>query len=117
MKIEGEAKLLRIFVGESDKHGHKPLYQAIVELLRDRGLAGATVLRGVEGFGTNSRIHTARILYLSADLPMVIECVDTVERIDAVLGELDELVGDGLVTVERVAVISYRPASDPGGDA
>jgi hypothetical protein len=112
MKIEGEGKLLRIFVGESDKRGRKPLYQAIVELLRDRGLAGATVLRGVEGFGANSRIHTTRILQLSEDLPMVIECVDTVERIDAILPELDELVDDGLITLERVEVITYRPGSE-----
>ena len=114
MKIEGEGKLLRIFVGESDKRGRKPLYQAIVELLRNRGLAGATVLRGVEGFGANSRIHTTRILQLSEDLPMVIECVDTVERIDAILPELDELVDDGLITLERVEVITYRPGSKAG---
>lgn len=113
MKIEGEGKLLRVFVGESDKHGHKPLYQAIVEMLRERGLAGATVLRGIEGFGAHSRIHTQRILQLSDDLPVVIECVDAAERIDAILPDLDALVGDGLVTLEQVEVIAYRPGSEP----
>jgi uncharacterized protein len=113
VKIEGEGKLLRIFVGESDKHGRKPLYQAIVELLRERGLAGATVLRGVEGFGAHSRIHTQRILQLSGDLPVVIECVDSAERIDAILPALDELVDNGLVTLERVEVITYRPGTEP----
>jgi PII-like signaling protein len=112
MRIEGEGKLLRIFVGESDKHGSKPLYQAIVELLRERGLAGATVLRGVEGFGAHSRLHTARILRLSEDLPMVIECVDRSERIDEVLPHLDELVEEGMVTVEPVEVITYRAAEE-----
>jgi len=115
MKIEGEGKLLRVFIGESDKHGSKPLYQAIVEMLRKHGLAGATVLRGVEGFGAHSRIHTHRILQLSEDLPMVIECVDSAERIDSVLPALDEMVDDGLVTLERVEVITYRPGSAPGG--
>ena len=114
MKIEGEGKLLRVFVGESDKHGHKPLYQAIVELLRERGLAGATVLRGVEGFGAHSRLHTDRILRLTQDLPMVIECVDTAERIDEVLPLLDEIVDEGLLTVERVEVIAYRAGEPPG---
>ena len=115
MKIEGEGRLLRIFIGESDKHGSKPLYQAIVEMLRKHGLAGATVLRGVEGFGAHSRIHTHRILQLSDDLPMVIECVDTAEKIDWVLPTLDEMVDDGLVTLERVEVITYRPGSEGAG--
>lgn len=112
MKIEGEGKLLRIFVGESDKHGSKPLYQAIVEMLRERGLAGATVLRGVEGFGARSHLHTHRILRLSEDLPMVIECVDLAERIDAVLPILDEMVEEGMVTLERVEVVAYRAGSE-----
>jgi uncharacterized protein len=107
-RIEGEGKLLRIFIGESDKHGHKPLYQSIVEMLREEGLAGATVLRGVEGFGAHSHLHTARILRLSEDLPMVIECVDTAERIDAVMPKLDAMIGDGMVTLERVEVVTYR---------
>jgi PII-like signaling protein len=113
MKIEGEGKLLRIFVGESDRHGRKPLYQAIVEMLRKEGLAGATVLRGIEGFGARSRLHTARILRLSEDLPIVIEVVDTAERIDAVLPQLDEMVTEGMVTLERVEVVAYRAGSEP----
>lgn len=108
MKIEGEGKLLRVFIGESDKHGHKPLYQAIVEMLREEGLAGATVLRGVEGFGAHSRLHTARILRLSEDLPIVIEVVDRAEQIDKVMPKLDAMIGDGMVTLERVEVVAYR---------
>lgn len=110
MRIEGEGKLLRVFVGESDHHGRKPLYQAIVEMLREEGVAGATVLRGVEGFGAHSRLHTARILRLSEDLPVVIEAVDRAERIDAVLPKLDAMVTEGLVTLERVEIIAYRAA-------
>jgi len=108
MKIEGEGKLLRIFVGESDRWHDKPLYQAIVERVREEGLAGATVLRGIEGFGADSRLHTARILRLSEDLPVVIEIVDSAEQIDRVLPVLDEMVGEGMVTLERVEVIAYR---------
>lgn len=108
MKIEGPGKLLRIFVGESDHWHGRPLYQAVVELLRREGLAGATVVRGVEGFGAHSRIHTARILRLSEDLPMVIEVVDRAERIQAVLPKLDEMVAEGLVMVADVEVIMYR---------
>ncbi len=115
MKLEGEGKLLRIFIGESDKHGRKPLYQAIVEMLREEGMAGATVLRGIEGFGANSHLHTARILRLSEDLPVVIEVADTAERIEAVMPKLDEMVEDGLVTLERVQVVAYR-AQDRQGD-
>jgi PII-like signaling protein len=108
MKIEGEGKLLRIFVGESDRWHGKPLYQAIVERMREEGLAGATVLRGIEGFGADSRLHTARILRLSEDLPVVIEIVDSAEQIDRVLPVLDEMVGEGMVTLERVELIAYR---------
>ena len=108
MKLEGEGKLLRIFIGESDKHGRKPLYQAIVEMLREEGMAGATVLRGIEGFGANSHLHTARILRLSEDLPIVIEVVDTAEKIEAIMPKLDEMVTDGMVTLERVEVVTYR---------
>jgi PII-like signaling protein len=108
VKLEGEGKLLRIFIGESDKHGRKPLYQAIVEMLREEGLAGATVLRGIEGFGATSRLHTARILRLSEDLPIVIEVADTAEQIEAVMPKIDELVTEGLVTLERVEVVTYR---------
>ena len=108
MKLEGEGKLLRLFIGESDTWHGKPLYQAIVERVRGDGLAGATVIRGIEGFGSSSRLHTSRILRLSEDLPVVIEIVDTAERIDAVLPVLDEMVSEGMVTVERVDVIAYR---------
>lgn len=109
-----QAKLLRIFIGESDTHDGRPLYQAIVELLRSRGLAGATVLRGIEGFGKSSRLHAAHILRLSEDLPVVIECVDTGEQIESVLPGLDEMIGDGLVTLERVDVRVYRAGGDDG---
>jgi PII-like signaling protein len=108
VKLEGEGKLLRIFIGESDKHGRKPLYQAIVEMLREEGMAGATVLRGVEGFGANSHLHTARILRLSEDLPIVIEVADTAEKIEAIMPRLDEMITDGMVTLERVEVVTYR---------
>ena len=113
MKIEGEGKLLRIFVGESDGWHGKPLYQAIVERVRKEGLAGATVIRGIEGFGADSRLHTARILRLSEDLPIVVEIVDSAEKIERILPILDEMVGEGMVTVERVEVIAYR-GSAPG---
>ena len=112
MKLEGEGKLLRIFVGESDRYEGKPLYRAIVERVRAEGLAGATVVRGIEGFGADSHLHTSRILRLSEDLPVVIEVVDTPERIDAILPALDEMVGEGMVTVERVQIIAYRSSAD-----
>ena len=108
MRIDGPALLVRIYVGEADHHDGKPLYQAIVELLRARGLAGATVLRGIEGFGANARLHTTRLLRLSEDLPVLIEAVDAEDRIRAVLPELDEMVGDGLITLEKVEVLAYR---------
>ena len=108
MKLEGEGTLLRIFIGESDKHGRKPLYQAIVEMLRGQGMAGATVLRGIEGFGATSHLHTARILRLSEDLPIVIEVADTAERIEAIMPRIDEMVREGMVTLERVEVVTYR---------
>jgi hypothetical protein len=108
MRWEGEGKLLRIFIGESDTWHGKPLYEAIVERVRKEGLAGATVIRGLEGFGAHSRLHTSRILRLSEDLPVVIEIVDTVEQIDRILPTLDEMVEEGMVTVERVQVIAYR---------
>lgn len=108
MRLEGEGKLLRIFVGESDRWQGKPLYEAIVRLAREQGMAGATVLRGLEGFGADSHLHTARILRLSEDLPIVIEMVDTEERIDAILPLLDPMIAEGMVTVERVHIVSYR---------
>jgi PII-like signaling protein len=108
MKIEGTGLLVRIYVGESDQWHGRPLYEAIVHLLRDRGLAGATVLRGIEGFGAKAHIHTTRILRLSEDLPVLIEIVDEETRIRAILPELDTMVKDGLITLERVEVIAYR---------
>lgn len=108
MKLFDEAKLLRIFIGESDRHEGRPLYQVIVERARERGLAGATVLRGFHGFGAASRIYTTRILRLSQDLPIVIEIVDEPERIAAFVEELDGLIDEGLVTLEKVEVVVYR---------
>ena len=106
--LSGAAKLLRIYIGESDRWHGRALSTAIIEMLRREGIAGATVLRGVEGFGANSRIHTAHILRLSEDLPLVIEVVDQVERIEAVLPTIDEMVSDGMVTLSDVEVVHYR---------
>lgn len=114
MHLPSEAYLLRIFIGESDKLHGRPLYEVIVEEARKRGMAGATVLRGMLGFGATSRIHTSKILRLSEDLPMVIEIVDTQERIDAFLPYLDEQIGEGLVTLEKINVITYRHNSTHG---
>jgi len=108
MKVPEDGYLLRIFVGESDRYGHHPLYEAIVLKARADGLAGATVLRGVMGFGKNSILHTAKILRLSEDLPMVVEIVDSLEKIEMFLPHLDEMIQDGLVTLERVRVIHYK---------
>jgi PII-like signaling protein len=108
MTIPEEGYLLRIFVGESDKVGHRPLYEVIVLKAREAGLAGATVLRGVMGFGKNSILHTAKILRLSEDLPMVIEIVDSLEKVEAFLPELDAMITDGLVTMEKVKVLHYK---------
>ena len=112
MRLEGEGKLLRLFIGESDTWHGRPLYQAIVERVRKEGLAGATVLRGLEGFGADSRLHTSRILRLSEDLPVVIEIVDTPEQIDRVVPILDEMVGEGMLTLERVQIVSYRSSDE-----
>jgi len=111
MKIPHEAVLLRIFIGESDRHGHQPLYEAIVLKAREAHLAGATVLRGPMGFGKSSRLHTAKILRLSMDLPIVVEIVDSEEKIQAFLPLLDQMMGGGLVTLEKVRVIGYRSDS------
>lgn len=105
MTIPSEAFLLRIFIGESDKCEGKPLYEVIVERARKNGLAGATVLRGFLGFGVNSRIHTSKVLRLSEDLPIVIEIVDAEEKVNAFLSEVDSLMGEGLVTLEKVRVV------------
>ncbi len=103
-----EGHLLRIFIGESDKHDGKPLYQWLVLKAREHGLAGATVLRGTEGFGAHSRLHTAKILRLSVDLPIIVEIVDTLEKIEAFLPLVDEAVNEGLATMERVQIRFYR---------
>jgi hypothetical protein len=108
MKIPEEGYLLRVFVGESDKQGHIPLYEAIVLSARKAGLAGATVTRGLMGFGRHSVVHTSKILRLSEDLPMVVEIVDSLEKIEAFLPTLDTMVSEGLVTLEKVRVIHYR---------
>jgi hypothetical protein len=112
MKLEGTGLLVRIYIGESDQHDGRPLYQAIVERLRERGVAGATVLRGIEGFGANDRLHTTRLLRLSEDLPILVEVVDSEERIGRILPELDAMVRDGLITMERVQIIAYRSRNE-----
>jgi hypothetical protein len=108
MHLPEDAVLLRIFIGESDRYHHRPLYEAIVLKARELELAGATVLRGPMGFGKSSHLHTAKILRLSMDLPMVIEIIDSDEKINAFLPALDEMMGGGLVTLEKVKVIRYR---------
>ncbi len=111
MQIPQDAVLLRIYIGESDKWQHKPLYEAIVLKAREMHLAGATVLRGPMGFGKSSRLHTSKIVRLSMDLPLVIEIVDSEDKINGFLPTLDEMVGGGLVTLEKVKVIHYRSAT------
>lgn len=108
MKIPSNGKLLRIFIGESDKWQGKPLYQEIVTLARKEGMAGATAIKGFMGFGCKSHMHTAKLLRLSEDLPIVIEIVDGEEKIKAFIGRLDQMVSDGLVTLENVSVIMYK---------
>jgi len=108
MQIPKDAVLLRIFVGESDRHHHQPLYEAIVLKAREMQMAGATVLRGPMGFGKSSHLHTAKILRLSMDLPIVIEIVDSEEKVNAFLPVLDKIMGGGLVTLERAKVIRYQ---------
>src|SRR5512137_198944 len=112
MQIPHDAVLLRIFLGESDRWEHKPLYEAVVLKARELHLAGATVLRGPMGFGKSSRLHTAKILRLSMDLPLVIEIVDSEEKIQSFLPVLNQMVGGGLVTLEKVRVIEYRGGTD-----
>ena len=113
MEIPQEAVLLRIFIGESDRWQRQPLYEAIVLKAREMHLAGATVVRGAMGFGKSSRLHTAKILRLSNDLPIVIEIVDSEEKINAFLPVLDEMISGGLVTMEKVHVIHYRNPDSP----
>jgi PII-like signaling protein len=107
MKVPRDAVLLRIFLGESDRCEHRPLYEAIVLKARELHMSGATVLRGPMGFGPSSRLHTAKILRLSEDLPMVVEIVDSQEKIDAFLPVLDAMMGSGLITIEKVTVLQY----------
>jgi PII-like signaling protein len=107
--LAGERVLMRIHLGERDKWKGRPLYEAIVTLLRERQYAGATVFRGIMGFGPTARLHTDKVLRLSVDLPLVIECVDSEEKINAILPELDEMLDGGLITLERAKVITYRP--------
>jgi len=108
-KFEGERTLMRIHIGESDKWHGRPLHEAIVEMLRKDGFSGATVLRGVAGYGSSSVYHTDKILRLSQDLPLIVEVVEYAERIEKILPLLDEMVGGGLITLEKVRVILYRP--------
>ncbi len=114
MILPREGHLLRVFIGESDRHEGLPLFEWIVRQAREHGLAGATVLRGLEGFGAHSRLHTAKILRLSSDLPIVVEIVDTIEKIEAFLPVIDGAVREGLATLERVDVRFYR--SGPGAE-
>jgi hypothetical protein len=107
--LEGEQVLMRIFIGEADKHNGKPLYQVLLKLLQQEKVAGATVLRGISGFGAKSHMHTAHLLSLSQDLPMIIEVVDSQENIDRVMGAIDEIVNEGLITLEKVNVVRYAP--------
>lgn len=107
--FKGERVLMRIHIGERDKHKGRPLYQEIVELLRQRHYAGATVLRAIMGFGASARLRTDRIEILSLDLPIIIECIETEEKIKAILPELDDMIGGGMITLERAKVIMYRP--------
>jgi PII-like signaling protein len=109
MSLPTEGKLLRIFIGEADRCDGKPLYEAVVLEARKRGLAGATVIKGFMGFGAHSRIHTAKLLELSQDLPVIIEIVDAPEKIEAFMPDLEAMVDDGLITLERAEVLLYRP--------
>jgi PII-like signaling protein len=113
MTLPKDGKLLRIFIGESDKHEGRPLFEWIVRKAREEGLAGATVLRGLEGFGARSRLHTAKILRLSSDLPIIIEIVDTADRIERFLPMIDPAIDEGLATIERVEVHFYKSGEEP----
>jgi PII-like signaling protein len=108
-RFKGERTLMRIFIGERDKYRGQPLYEALLHRLRERGLAGATVIRGVAGFGASSTVHTDKILRLSIDLPLIVEIVETEKTIQSILPDLDEMIGGGLITLERARVLMYRP--------
>ena len=110
-RFKGERTLMRIFIGESDKYDGAPLYEALLKKFRQKGLAGATVLRGAAGFGAGSGLHSDKILRLSLDLPIIIEVVETEQAIQSILQDLDEMIGGGLITLERARVIMYRPAN------
>ncbi len=107
MRLEGEQTLMRIFIGESDRWEKKPLSDALLELFRQRGIAGATVLKGAAGYGGRSVLHTDKLLRFSSDLPVVVEVVDAQEKIDALLPELDAMIGSGMITLEKARVIRY----------
>ena len=109
-KLSGENILMRIFIGEHDRYEHQPLYRALVELFRKEGFAGATVLRGLCGFGANRVCHTQRLLDLSADLPLIVEVVETQEKIDAIMPRIDAMMGGGMITLEKATVIRYTAA-------
>lgn len=109
-RFKGERTLMRIFIGENDKFEGRPLYDALLHLFREKGVAGATVLRAIAGFGSTSRVKTERVLRLSVDLPIVIEVVETEDTIQGLLPDLDHMIGGGLITLERARVIMYRPA-------
>lgn len=106
-KLIGEKMLMRIFIGESDRYGHKPLYEALVDLFRQEGFAGATVLRGVAGFGASSVYHTDKLLRLSSDLPIIVEIVDSQERFEAIMPKIDSMMNGGMITLEKATVIHY----------
>ncbi len=108
-RLLGDQILMRIFIGETDRYEHKPLYEALVELLRREGFAGATVLRGVSGFGAHRVYHSQKLLDLSADLPMVVEAVDTPEKIDAIMPRINDMMAGGMITLEKVTVNRYSP--------
>ena len=106
-KLFGEHVLMRIFIGENDRYDHKPLYEALVEMFRKEGFAGTTVLRGISGFGAHSVYHTQKLLDLSADLPLIVEVVDSKEKIESIMPRLDEMMGGGMITLEKATVIRY----------
>lgn len=111
-KLIGENVLMRIFIGEGDRYEHQPLYEALVELFRKEGFAGATVLRGLCGFGANRVFHSQRLLDLSADLPLIVEVVDTEAKINAIMPRIDAMMGGGMITLEKASVIRYTAAVD-----
>lgn len=110
-RFRGQRTLMRVFIGENDKYHGKPLYEALLERFRSKGLAGATVLRGVAGFGASSKMHTDKVLRLSVDLPLIIEVVEADDVIQSILPDLSEMIGGGLITLEKANVILYRPGS------